>query len=81
MRAGSNCGEVGRDRNTDFFGRERLASFNVNSGHDVNQGSTSHDFRQQTERCYRVCRLRVRRRHRARRVLGSPRPTWTADLD
>jgi len=44
MRAGSNCGEVGRDRNTDFFGRERLANFNVNCGHDVDQGSIPMTF-------------------------------------
>ena len=39
----------------------------------MNQGSIPNGFRksssQQTERCSRVCRTRVRRRYRARRVL------------
>ena len=42
----------------------------------MNQG-VIHDFGQQTERCYRLCRLRIRGRHRAGRVLVSPQ----SDLD
>jgi hypothetical protein len=34
-------------------------------------GELSHDIRQQIERCHRVCRLRLRRSHRARRDLAS----------
>lgn len=32
------------DRKADFFGRERVASLNVNCGHDVNQGSLPMTF-------------------------------------
>src|SRR6476660_6066474 len=79
------CGEVGIVSDADFFRRERIANFRFNAGSDVNQGSLSNglrrSFRQQTERCHRLYRIRLRRRHRARRVLGAAHPpTGPQDL-
>ena len=48
-----------------FFASRRFASVDCYAGSDVNQGEPSHDVRRQAERFYRLCRLRLRRRHRA----------------
>jgi hypothetical protein len=32
------CGDSASDRNADFFRRERIATFSVTAGSDVNQG-------------------------------------------
>ena len=70
MPGWSGCGDLGMDSNADFFHRERFASLKRYLRARRNQGRCSHAFRQQTERCNRLCRVRFRRSHRARRDLG-----------
>ena len=66
------CGEPWMDSNTDFFGRERFVSLKRYVRARRAPREYSHDHGQQTERCYRVRRIRLRRRHCDRRVLGFP---------
>ena len=58
------------DSNADFFGRERFVSVKRYERARREPGEKSHDHGQQTERCNRVRRIRLRRRHCDRRVLG-----------
>lgn len=67
------CGNVTNDSSADCFHPERFASLAVTAGSDVNQGEFR-DFRQQTERCNRLCSIRLCRRHCARSVLGLSNP-------
>jgi len=68
------CSEAASDSSADFFPWERLASIRVKAGSDVNLRRFSDglygSFRQQIERCYRLCRIRLCLRDRARRVLA-----------
>ena len=66
------CGQVGMDSNTDFFGRERFVSLKRYVRARREPREYSHDHGQQTERCNRVRRIRLCRRHCDRRVLGFP---------
>jgi hypothetical protein len=66
---------AGSDSNADFFRREHVASLKRYVRARREPREFSHATRQQTERCNRVCRFRLRRRHRARRVLGFPSRT------
>ena len=70
----AGCGPVGMDSNTDFFGRERFVSLKRYVRARREPREYSHDHGQQTERCYRVRRIRLRRRHCDRRVLGASLP-------
>jgi hypothetical protein len=71
----------GIDSNADFFRSGRFGNIR-STGRDVNQGDFPNDlvrsFIQQTERCYRVCRIRLCRRDRTRRVLGLSNPRLKA---
>src|SRR6266852_2405911 len=71
-------GDAASDSSADFFRREPIVSLCVTADSDVNQGGFPRDFRQQTERCYRVCRNRLCWRDRARRVLGPAQREFTA---
>jgi hypothetical protein len=65
------------DSHADFFGKPRSDTVPDQRGKRREPKGLSHAVREQTKRPHCVCRIRLRRRHRARRVLERFPAKWT----